>query len=823
MNDDLLKISLNQGKRFNTYQSQITKHSGNNYKKEGFVSLQDQEQLVRPSSEGYIPVLKNIQDTTTLNNKANQRDLEELTKLKATYDKLKEKYTEIQEKIGKSSLESINRVSPSNPYLGKNVLFSNGTIAYVTKQGIIKPFLDEDTLNSVAGINGCPPKKYVKLDIPWKSEYIEGAKIPTIPSLIVGSKMKKGESCGNEGSNVYASKMLNNPTSKYIGCYNNNNELLNTSAMNSSDKYFGENAYVSFNECQEYAVENGYKYFGLQDVQSNGMSKCLVSNDIAKTKEYGDASIQLSAVPIWSTNTFGSGATNCYISVEGKIVVSDASGKIVWQSPNAPADCLIGGKINRDSLTVTYGGNCNSKKNSVVTGNVTSKVKNMLEPNNPQGELMISISNSLFGDPAPGCKKNWDTSYQCGNVWKNTHVNYAEGQNFLFDCKEQVNNCTFFLTLQSDGNVSLCRGSEPSDKKGVIWSTKTNGKQKVVNPNWIATKGKFGRSYLKLNEALGAGEWIGSDNGSLVLIMQSDGNLVLYTSESKAGCNVFKTKTYGKKNINAVYEVSGVGNRTTLGKIGYINSESNIREYPDSMIGFINDYQIYENTDSSGNNTQILLATDQKGCQTECNNNPECAAYVYQGSSQTCWLKNKSAFPKGEKQQNSSVVLGVRQPGLKGSTTCSNKIVNIDTVQYDNYLKGQIMTDSTQCNAPIISHSDQIEFDNVKSKLITIGNDIVTKLEQLYNQDKDIFNKLNTNAEQFKKDLDSYKLTNMKITKEINLQDNIIEGMQNLNMNDLNGMLSDPDLRVLQENYSYIMWSILAVGLLTITVNTMKK
>jgi hypothetical protein len=42
-------------------------------------------------------------------------------------------------------------------------------------------------------------------------------------------------------------------------------------------------------------------------------------------------------------------------------------------------------------------------------------------------------------------------------------------------------------------------------------------------------------------------------------------------------------------------------------------------------------------------------------------------------------------------------------------------------------------------------------------------------------------------------------------------------------MNDINGMLSDSDLIVLQGNYSYIMWSILAVGLLTITVNTMKK
>jgi hypothetical protein len=133
------------------------------------------------------------------------------------------------------------------------------------------------------------------------------------------------------------------------------------------------------------------------------------------------------------------------------------------------------------------------------------------------------------------------------------------------------------------------------------------------------------------------------------------------------------------------------------------------------------------------------------------------------------------------------------------------------------------MTADTQCNTSVVSQADQIQFDNIKSQLITLGNDIASKMENLYNQDNRIFEKLNTNAEQFKKDLANYKLTNLKIKKELNLQTNNIEGMQNFNMNDLNGMLSDSDLRVLQENYGYIMWSILAVGILTVTINTMRK
>jgi hypothetical protein len=48
-----------------------------------------------------------------------------------------------------------------------------------------------------------------------------------------------------------------------------------------------------------------------------------------------------------------------------------------------------------------------------------------------------------------------------------------------------------------------------------------------------------------------------------------------------------------------------------------------------------------------------------------------------------------------------------------------------------------------------------------------------------------------------------------------------MEGFKSIS--DINGMLNDSDLYVLQGNYRYIMWSILAVGILTVTVSTMKK
>jgi hypothetical protein len=842
MNDDLLKISLNQGKQFNTYQTKIKK-SNKKYnkqtKKEGFVTInKEQEQMVRPKDEGYSSVLQNYQQGSTLTNNTNQKDLDELTQLQTKYDSLIQQYTDIQTKIGDSSLNTINRVSKNNPYLNKTVKFTTGHICYVTNQGVVKYIPSPEILDSVN-----IPKNIINITIPWDSAYnVPGTKIPTIPPLISGTNVKKGQTLGNEGSNVYASKLINNPSSTYIGCYNDNNGLENDQRamiMNSNTI-----EYTTFDKCQEYAVENGYQYFGMQDYKSDRTAACVVSNDLEKTKMYGDGTIQRTLIQIWSSNTAGSGATSCYLNSDGRLLINNASGSVIWESPNSPSDCWWSGYVNPDSIQGSFGGNCVGKQLNVdcgnpnpnqsygttgIVGNLNTILKNkatntLKYSQNPQVNWSFNpLTEWNGGDPAFCCAKLVDYSYQCGGgPFKSGQI--SGGSNINFDCSNEVNNCSFFLLLQSDGNVSLNRGTNPSNNKGNIWSTMTNGKQKSPNPDWILTKGKFGRNYLKINEFLGGGEWIGSDDGSIKLIMQTDGNLVLYTSEVKPGCKLVNNKNYGEQFVNAVYKLSGAGDKSVLGKISYIDSDSLLKKYPDSMIGYTNNYQVYQNSDSAGNDLTNLIAPTQDGCQTACNNNIACAAYVYQSSSQTCWLKNKSAYPRGDKQQVNNLILGIRKPGLKGSTTCSNKIADVDTIQYNNYLKGSEMTKDTQCNVSVVSQEDQIKYDNIKSQLVTLGNDIASKMENLYNEDNRIFEKLNINAEQFKTDLEKYKQTNFKILQNSqNLQSNDIEGMQNIVMDDLNGMVSDTDLRVLQENYSYIMWSILAVGLLTVTINTMRK
>jgi len=615
--------------------------------------------------------------------------------------------------------------------------------------------------------------------------------------------------------------------------------------------------YTSFDECKKYAIDNEYQYFGMQDLQTNGTAACLVSNDYDRTLGYGDARKQVTMMPIWSSNTQSGGQSYMMQVIgSGQITIYDINNTAIFNTNEAVADCVNWGTIMVDSAT--YGGNC-----KVPIGNVTTKTGTDLNCNYKEN-CSIPISNKTFGDPASGCAKSFDVAYKCGGKPFSRNLMPAEGQTMILDCKDYiVENCKFFIILQDDGNLVLYKGNNPSDQKESVWSSKTNGKQKGTNPDWVASKGKYGRNYMLLGETLTQDEWIGSNDGSIKLMMQTDGNLVLYTSETKSGCSVKDNITYGGGWVNAVYKIKPTGNRSSLGKVAYIDSDAKLKEYPSSLLSYSNQYQLIKNFDSAGNDISQTnpASNNEQGCIDACNTNGECAGFVYQPNGNICYLKNSSMYPSGEKQYyaNSGITLGVRKPQIGSSVNqaCSKTIVDIDSVQYDHYIKGDSMTSETKCGTSIVLGEEKNTLTNLQNSMLSVGNQIVDQTDNLYVKNNDISNTMAQNSIQFNKNVAMYKANDNKIKSELNLPGrfqtettqkpksnqksninvNKREGMQNnmrtidssadankiLTMNDINSMLSDTDIRVLQENYSYIFWSILAVGLLTITVNQIKK
>jgi hypothetical protein len=372
---------------------------------------------------------------------------------------------------------------------------------------------------------------------------------------------------------------------------------------------------------------------------------------------------------------------------------------------------------------------------------------------------------------------------------------------------------------------------DPDNNNTVVFSTQTSGQQQGKNMDWIASKGKYGKPYLLSGQSLSANDWIGSADGSLKLLMQTDGNLVLYTSVNKKGCVFDKTskQMFGTNNVNAVYQLDNNGYSNNLGNLGYIDKNTVLHKYPSSMIGYSNEYTIYNNFDSKGNDISQVQTADINSCKEQCNNyaNNGCAGFVFQKGSNICYLKDAGIYPKSARQSNSSLTLGVRTPSIINGSYSNAKINMIDSIQYQNYPKGDDMSASLNFNAPVMNENIKNQMTQIQNQLTNVGGQIADKMEELYRHDKDIVKKMNMNDEEFKKQILMYKSTDMKsrnlVGATLNSNSKKVEGMQNLGISDINGMLMDSDLHILQENYGYIFWSILAVGLLTVTVNVMKK
>ena len=206
--------ALNQGNKFKKYQSKIKHKIEKNIdkvnSKEGF------DGLTNSNSDSLTTQSNNIIDKTNFSSQT-----QTIKNLRQQYEDTLEQYKKIIEKIKARSTQYLNRVNPSNPYINKNIKFTDGTICYVTNHGVAKPYSSFELYQTTAGFNGCPTQsQIVQLDIPFSSSYVVGSTIPTNPALVMGTPMINGQSCGNEGVNVYVNTLMNqNPTSTYKGCY----------------------------------------------------------------------------------------------------------------------------------------------------------------------------------------------------------------------------------------------------------------------------------------------------------------------------------------------------------------------------------------------------------------------------------------------------------------------------------------------------------------------------------------------------------------------------------------------------------------------------
>jgi hypothetical protein len=268
-----------------------------------------------------------------------------------------------------------------------------------------------------------------------------------------------------------------------------------------------------------------------------------------------------------------------------------------------------------------------------------------------------------------------------------------------------------------------------------------------------------------------------------------------------------------------------------LGKIAYIDSDANLREYPGSMLQKSNEYIVYNNYDSKGYDISngIIPANNIDSCKTACNSNSECAGFIYKQNEGKCFLKNSGMYPSSDRtyvDSNSNIKMGVRIPKVNPDIvqTCNKKINNIDAIKYGAYKKGNAMDENVYCGITKEINPDISVYNTVSNKLGQENDNITKTLDKVINTTNSKpreYNKQTLTGVNSKND---NIITKLKIDTLKQIQENygnMKEGFEP-NLNDIESMLSDADIIVLQENYSYIMWSVLAVGLLSMTVSAVR-
>lgn len=579
-----------------------------------------------------------------------------------------------------------------------------------------------------------------------------------------------------------------------------------TSAMIWNPNVIG---YVQPEQCASYAAENGYKYYGLQGAKDDGTVACLVSQDIVRAQMYGEA-VSSTPINLWASYT--SDGVSATLTKFGSLSVYNSAGTAVYSSDNSTAnpgnyigcynDCT-GGRALPTALTV--GANAGSTYQTCSSAAQQGNWKYFgLQFTQPSGTSECWVGNDLNAGMAMGVANNCITAngVPAGGTCSNA----------IYTTDETAGS-VYILILQDDGNMCVYRGTSPSNMQSpAIWCSMTNGKQQQANPQFAASKGKYGQNWIASGSTLAPGDFVGSNDGSIYLMLQTDGNLVLNTFSSGLACPKNSSgTTVGADFINALYEIDAVGNASNIGKLAYIDENADLHSYPSDNKKYTSNYtEISRGMDTPGNDIPGAAYGNAtlESCQTTCNNNPDCGGIVTNAAGNVCWPKTSAMYPNGGPLvANADRIIYLRNQTPQVSPIgVSDTTNNIDTIQYQQYVNGGNL-DSEYGLAKLTSVQKQ-QLQDMRAQLDLLAQQINDYTNKFGNGSESAELQMGKNVIGLGKYLTDLKVTDQRITNFGTTMDNI---------------LNDSDIVVLQKNYDYLFWTILAAGTVLVAMNLVKK
>ena len=579
----------------------------------------------------------------------------------------------------------------------------------------------------------------------------------------------------------------------------------------------------TYDACQQQAILNGYKNFALQHVDSStNLGYCAVSNNLLAATSLGK-SYKYAPTILWSSGTNQSGNT-ATLNKLGSLVVNSPSGGTLFQTPAAPMTNYVG----------TYQDGCYSGRNHIRTmpainnnegWNVAWNYDSCstsaqqqgyqyfgLQYFQPNGLGQCTVSNDINQAREFGPAANQFPTNSQGVI----NGNWCS--NSIYSTNNATEPSFYWLVLQDDGNMCIYRGTGPGDIQttnpsgpSAIWCSMTNEKQKDANPNFAASRGKTGKNWMASGTILAPGEFIGSTNGNIYLIMQNDGNLTLNTNGLTGNCTKMSNGYYGGgPSANAIYGISETGNAQLINNVYYVDPNTNITQYSSQNLGPSSNYTLFPNLDTP-NNDLGASNNSLENCEKICDNNSSCGGFVFDNVNNTCWPKNKNMWPYTNNMTSyNSNSSGSRNIYLKmnkinkGSMNSNNELINTDSVSVMHYPHE---SNSALYNLAYFIASELQKLNDLESNINNLARQLATKNVNMINSEQQVFQQAITDKQAILDFLKDYKIVETEINK-VDMQTNLVQ---------------DTDISVLQENYTYLLWSILAIGIVIVGINVVNK
>jgi hypothetical protein len=149
---------------------------------------------------------------------------------------------------------------------------------------------------------------------------------------------------------------------------------------------------------------------------------------------------------------------------------------------------------------------------------------------------------------------------------------------------------------------------------------------------------------------------------------------------------------------------------------------------------------------------------------------------------------------------------------IDNDSSCSPDITNINSVQWKNYKKISNMTPTTKCGLGTAIQADQNSVAELGKQLEEISARIIFVINYLEGLDSSIISQVGLNKQSLDSMITEYNEYNRKFLQ-----------YKTFEFKNITGILSESGVVTKQENYTYILWTTLAVIFIVASLTMIRK